>query len=313
MNRSSSFNQFLLLINHLQAARNLPPFRPLRTIPANRLKSQGFLPKHHSAKAKRRTRAKVSTRSRSPFDTTHTTAKIAVSKPPPMSFPGCMRTIAFHIALTLVALQASAASDPLIQAGELALLARERARLCRFHDASALLHLAIRETRAAPGDTSATLRARLLAGKLDLKQQSTHARSLVRDTRRFLAAAQAESAAELWLGSGAEACAPGLQADIARRRVAARDWIVLGRSARDPQTALRHFRNAAALNAQSPGLAAAIEQARRSSPRRGRARCATAAKVLLSVFAVAAMGAAGYYTYQTRTHAESALRPAAPR
>ncbi|MBZ5726961.1 MAG: hypothetical protein LAP87_18440 [Acidobacteriia bacterium] len=199
------------------------------------------------------------------------------------------------LALAAAAVTAVPAADPLVHASELALQARERSRLCHVHDAFRLLDAAIRETGAVPGDTAATLLARLEAERLDLGARSREFQNAQRDAKRLLAAARVESAAAR-LAAYPE-CAPEEHAEIERRRVAARAWTQRGGSAASVD-APGFYRQAALEDCEMPGLAAALENARRRAaelPCRG---CAISRRVVLGVALAGGLGAGAYYGYR---------------
>jgi hypothetical protein len=161
-----------------------------------------------------------------------------------------------------------------------------------------LIHQAVHEATTASGDAAATLQARLETQEHDLRMQSENVRAAIKDAARLLADAKVESS-EARLSQAGLSCGVQLRADILARRSEAREWVFRARAQTNPKAALADLHRASALNAEMPGLGAAIDQAQRLRADLPCGACRAARKTLITVVVLAAAGAGSYYGYKT--------------
>jgi hypothetical protein len=126
-----------------------------------------------------------------------------------------------------------------------------------------MIHQAVREASAVSGDTAATLQARLEALEGDLRTQSEKMRTAAKDARRLLAEARVESSEARLNQAGVPGCGAQLRTEITFRRSQAHEWMRQGQARTNPKATLEDLRHALALDAELPGLGAAIDVAER--------------------------------------------------
>ena len=145
---------------------------------------------------------------------------------------------------------------------------------------------------------AATLQARLQAQEHDLRTQSENARAATKDAARLLADARAESSEVRLNQAGVMGCGTQLRTEIVARRSQAHEWVRRARAQTNPKATLADLHRALALDAEIPGLGAAIDEAQRRKAEMPCGACRVARKTLITVVVLAAIGAGSYYGYK---------------
>jgi len=202
------------------------------------------------------------------------------------------------LALLLVIGATLTAKEPLIHASEIATLAGERGRACQFDDALKMVHQAVREASTAGGDTAATFQAMLETQERDLRKQSDNVRVATNDVKRLLMGARVESSETRLNQMGVPGCGAQLRTEIIFRRAQAREWVHRSHARTNPRDTLADLHRALALDAELPGLGAAIDDAERRKAAQPCHACRVARKTLITVVVVAAVAAGSFYGYR---------------
>ncbi len=212
------------------------------------------------------------------------------------------RVFAIWLSVVLVSAQAAPAvvgPDELAEAARLAAHAQTLEDQCQYRESGVWLDKAVNRLKSfRSADVSQSRAAGSLLAQLEIRKRGPRYYDWQEQSAaRLLAAARAESASRMLGDTAAPGCDARfarLEQETVRRRAGARQLIAKGEHAvsrYEKKDAIRLFERAAALNAEAPGLADGLANARALSSSH------PALKVVGGLLIAGGIGTGGYYAW----------------